>query len=110
MEKNETVHHKDGDFLNNNLSNLEVIDRRQHVINDVIRNKDVSVTCAYCGKTFTIKGADMHCRNRKDRKHNGYFCSRQCSGKYGAEVQKGLRSNQNVERIIVPKYKNNGLL
>lgn len=87
LNDNETVHHIDGNPLNNELSNLEILDRKEHINQDVIRNKDLTVQCAYCGKTFIIPGNKLNNRNRKDRNTAGYFCSKKCSGKYGAMKQ-----------------------
>lgn len=101
----ETVHHKDGNFLNNNLDNLEVIERREHSYSDAYKNQDKRVTCSYCGKEFTIPGSKLSNRNRKDRKQSGYFCSKSCSGKYGKEIQLGLRNHKKVDKIIPNKYK-----
>lgn len=86
LEKNETIDHIDGNFLNNDLSNLRVIDRKQHCIEDVLRNKNVIVSCKMCGKTFKIKGSLIHNRNRTDKHQSGYFCSKQCTGRYGRYV------------------------
>lgn len=52
----ETVDHIDKNPLNNDITNLRVLLRREHSANDVLRNKDVSVHCTYCGKEFTIPG------------------------------------------------------
>lgn len=57
LEENETIDHIDGNPLNNSIDNLRVLDRKTHSTNDVYRNKDVVVKCAYCGKEFTIKGS-----------------------------------------------------
>ena len=43
LEKDETVHHIDGNPLNNDISNLTVIDRAEHANNDAIRNKNITV-------------------------------------------------------------------
>lgn len=104
LKENETIDHIDGNFLNNDLSNLQVIDRQKHCYNDVYRNEDVIVKCQYCGKEFKIKGNVLHNRNRKDRYQSGYFCSRQCSGKYGKEIQLGLRSHTTVDIVVSNKY------
>lgn len=104
LEDSETIDHKDGNPLNNDLANLQVLDRRTHCSNDVYRNKDVVVTCQYCGKEFVLKGSRLNDRNRKDRNQSGYFCSRSCSGKYGREVQLGLISPVTVDRVIPDKY------
>lgn len=102
---NETIDHIDGNFLNNDLSNLKVIDRKEHATLDVERNKDVEVTCSYCGKKFTIKGSKLSQRNRTDRINTGYFCSKQCSGKYGADVQNGRIIPKEVNKISTTKFK-----
>ena len=103
LTENETVDHIDGNPLNNNINNLRVLDRREHCKNDVYRNVDVTVNCTYCGKEFTIPGNKIHNRNRKDRHQSGYFCSRQCSGKYGSEIQNHKRTHVVTEKVIAEK-------
>ena len=103
LTENETVDHIDGNPLNNDINNLRVLDRREHCRNDVYRNVDVTVNCTYCGREFTIPGSKMHNRNRKDRHQSGYFCSRQCSGKYGREIQNHKRTHVVTEKVIAEK-------
>jgi hypothetical protein len=82
---NETVDHIDGDFTNNDLSNLRITNRSQHARDDAIRVALVKYKCPICNKYFR--------RNPKDVDHNhklnkvGPFCGKSCAGKYGAEVQ-----------------------
>ncbi len=103
--ENETVDHIDGNPLNNDISNLRVLDRKEHCKNDTTRNKDVVAVCAYCGKEFIIPGNELHNRNRKDRNSSGYFCSKECSGKYGSEIQNHKREVNPVEKINPEKYR-----
>ena len=105
LDKDETVDHIDGNPLNNDISNLQVLKRPEHNKLDAVRNKDVEVRCSYCGKKFIIKGSSLHYRNRKDRHQSGYFCSRECSGKYGKEIQDKKRKAIKVDRIVPEKYK-----
>ena len=105
LEKDETVDHIDGNPLNNELSNLRVLNRQEHCSNDCIRNNSIIVTCTYCGKTFEIEGSKINSRNRRDRHQSGYFCSRRCSGKYGKEIQLHLREHEQKEKIIASKYR-----
>ena len=98
LTKDETVDHIDKNPLNNDISNLRILPRKEHCRNDVIRNKDVVVHCTYCGKEFIISGNKLHLRNRTDRHQSGYFCSKQCSGKYGAAIQ-----NHRITSVIIPK-------
>ena len=87
LKENETVDHIDGNFLNNDISNLRIIGRNEHAYNDVKRNKDVIYKCDYCGKEFIIKGDKLNYIFRKDRENTAHFCSKQCVGKYNAERQ-----------------------
>jgi len=104
LEENETIDHIDGNFLNNDLSNLQIIDRQKHSYNDVYRNEDVIVKCQYCGKEFKIIGSKIRQRNRLDRHQSGYFCSKQCSGKYGKDIQLGIKKPTTVDRVVPNKY------
>ena len=106
LDSDETVDHIDGNPLNNDISNLRVLKRKEHCSNDCIRNKDVVVKCTYCGKEFTIKGGELNNRNRKDKHQSGYFCSKQCTGRYGADIQNHRRTHITVERIIPEQYTN----
>ncbi len=102
--ENETVDHIDRNPLNNNLSNLRIIDRKKHAKEDALRNKDVIVKCSYCRKEFIIKGDKIRYRIRPDKLNTGYFCSRTCSGKYGTDIQNGRIVPKQVEDIIPERY------
>lgn len=105
LNSNETIDHIDGNFLNNEISNLQILDRKIHCYNDAKRNEDIIVKCSYCGKEFKIKGSNIRDRNRKDRKQSGYFCSKTCTGRYGREIQLGLRKHITVDKIVPNTYK-----
>ena len=105
LEVNETVDHIDGNPLNNNIDNLQILDRKEHCYNDANRNQDITVKCKYCGKEFQIKGETINNRNRKDRHQSGYFCSKECSGKYGKQIQLGLIEHTTEDKVVPNKYK-----
>lgn len=105
LTDDETVDHIDGNPLNNDIDNLRVLSRKEHCYNDVLRNKDVIVKCTFCGKEFIIKGNNIRYHNRKDKHQSGYFCSRQCSGKYGKAIQTNEISHKKVESVNIEKFK-----
>ena len=105
LQEDEQIDHIDGNPLNNDLNNLQILKRGIHQKNDVLRNRDIEVRCTYCNKLFKIAGNKVSDRNRRDRHSSGYFCSRKCSGKYGKEIELGLREHIQKEKIIPVKYK-----
>lgn len=99
-----TIDHKDGNFENNNKNNLCVLPRSEHTSIDVKRLKEQKFICPECKIEFTALGKKLH-SIIMERKRNkaGPFCSKRCSGIYGAKVQ-----NKKVEKIkvnlIIPEY------
>lgn len=111
LNKDETIDHIDRNYLNNELSNLRVISRAQHSSEDAIKNENVTVHCAFCGREFQIAGSKITQRNRIDKGNTGYFCSKHCSGLYGKQVQETGIKLPIKERIKPNKYINkNGLM
>lgn len=83
----ETVDHVDRDFTNDDLSNLRVIPRGQHVKEDARRVKPITIVCVWCGKSAEKSGRDLDGNARKGKA--GPFCGRSCAGQYGKYVQGG---------------------
>ncbi len=99
LENDEDVDHIDGDFSNDRKSNLQVINHIEHKKKDVIRALTKKVKCAWCEKEFGLSKT----QRAKSNSAAGPFCSRTCTGKYGASVQNG-GSKMRRKRISV-KYK-----
>ena len=99
LEKNEDVHHKDGDKTNTDISNLEIIDHvkhvKQHNREHAIVYYDEIRRCPECGVWFQwTDERQRNWRSNRNRKKPKYrtqsdepFCSRKCAGKYGKRVQ-----------------------
>lgn len=87
LASNETVHHKDEDPLNNEITNLEILDRSTHGKLHAKRVAPVEFLCVWCGKAGTQRA--NHLRNNGKQGKAGPFCSRHCAGEYGASVQNG---------------------
>jgi len=102
LDKNETIDHIDGNFLNNNLNNLRIVNRNEHIKQDVIRNKDIIVNCVYCNKEFTIKGSSIRQVNRRN---SGTFCSKSCSGKYGSDIRNNKINELYINKIEIDTFK-----
>ena len=91
---NETVGHDDLDFTNDDLPNLIVRDRSEHIKLDTLRRALVEANCIECGIMFTLSQSQLY------SKKAGPFCSRSCSGIYGARLQNG---GNKIERTELPK-------
>ncbi len=105
LKPNETVDHIDCNFINNNISNLRIIDRSQHAKEDVLRSKEQNFICPWCNKKFTLIGKRLHnAKANRERKnsHAGPFCSRSCASKYSRGVQLGDDPLPVIK--IIPEY------
>ena len=83
LERNETVHHIDGDVTNNDLSNLEIIDRARHGSLHAFKHEERKFVCPMCNKEFTLVGKKLsnYYRERRRRVYSGPYCSKQCADK-----------------------------
>ena len=84
LSKEETVDHKDDDFSNNSIINMQILKRKIHIFLDVKRMKSIQCNCIWCDKLFFISSDQIKIKNKA-----GPFCSKSCSGKYGVFIQKG---------------------
>lgn len=78
----ETVDHIDGDYTNDESTNLQVLTRSEHARDDAWRLKEQTFTCEVCKKIFTLSGKKLRnaYANRQRRDMVGPFCSRRCAG------------------------------
>lgn len=55
LSEDETIDHIDGNFLNNDLKNLRVVNKSEHCRSHVlVRMKDIHI-CPVCGSEYTVK-------------------------------------------------------
>lgn len=55
LDSFETIDHIDGNFLNNDLKNLRIVNKSEHCRSHVLIRIGVSHTCPVCGKSYVIK-------------------------------------------------------
>lgn len=109
LTDNETVDHIDKNPLNNNISNLQVLNRSEHAHLDCKRLLAQTFTCPVCGEVFTLTGIKLsRCLTDRKRGKSGPFCSRKCTGKYGTQVQNGaIKPLPITQKTSLPVYTTN---
>lgn len=102
LKVNETADHKDRDFTNNELTNLQVLDKAEHARIDAKRRLPENFICPYCGTFFQLRDKKLAdaTQNRK-RGKAGPFCNRSCSGLYGTDVQNKRCNTLEVVAVTV---------
>lgn len=108
LTRDETVDHKDRDFTNDSLDNLQILTRLNHVKLDSIRRAKITLNCVWCKNDF----APNTSFNQRCRSTSGPFCSRRCSGIYGASLRNGdteVMPLIPIERKYVTRDKVTGL-
>ena len=98
----ETVDHKDSDKNNNDISNLQILPRKEHSTLDTRRVKHVDFNCAWCEKPF--QRSPRLVRDKAKKNKAGPFCSRQCSGAYSRSVQMGKSEKLPPQPYIESTY------
>lgn len=98
LKRYETVDHKDEDKTNNRYANLQVLTLKANAFKSVTKLVPIQVKCAWCSKTFVLR------KNQRETRANakaGPFCSRSCTGRYGASVQNcgPVLKRKSVKRI-----------
>lgn len=68
LKDNETVDHINGDFNNNDLSNLRVVDRAEHCRSHAKQKQLITKSCQICGKSFeTVNSNRVTCGSKSCR-------------------------------------------
>lgn len=98
----ETIDHIDGDFTNDDLDNLRIIDRSTHAKEDAKYAKLITITCVWCGKKAKKKGNKL--RHNSKQGKAGPFCGKSCAGKYGKAVQLGQIEKKPVQPSPESEY------
>ena len=89
LNKEETIDHKDRNVANDKFKNLKILPRSIHAKLDALHRHTIRVKCNWCKRRFSLRRDQYH--NRKSVA--GPFCSKTCTGKYGAYIQNGGKKN-----------------
>lgn len=85
------IHHKDHDWRNNNISNLELVERKQHCIDHFKEREMINIKCKECGKDHAtpFSSRTLYCSNycSQKRKHD----------RYKTDIRKCIECNKEFE-------------
>jgi YHS domain-containing protein len=79
LRTGEIVHHRDGDKSNNDIANLEVVSKSQHMQEHFSGREMVALICPVCGSTFEREASKVRSGQRRGQRL--FLCSRSCIGK-----------------------------
>lgn len=106
LSLDETIDHIDKDPLNNDLSNLRILDRHEHTRVDSKRRLDQSFECPICGTKFILNRKQLSWRISEQKKRQcdiaGPFCSHRCSAIYSNQLRAGHRDKLSGAVIADP--------
>jgi hypothetical protein len=102
LDVNESIDHIDYDISNNDLSNLQVIDRKEHSALDTRRVKLENFNCVECGKSF--QRSPRLIRDKAKKGKTGPFCSRSCSARHARKVQTGKAERAPIQQHMPSTY------
>lgn len=93
----QTIDHKNFDFNDNRIENLQILPRAEHSEGDTRRVKLIKLKCQMCDKDFERSPRLM--RDKSKRNVGGWFCGRSCAGKYSRQRQLGK-----IDKLPSPEH------
>lgn len=98
LEREEEVDHVDGDKLNDDLRNLEIVTREENERRERLRNpiQIIRIECPCCGSIFEklFYRSSMYLKNVKNN-----YCSRKCQGKMTGR-KKGTKNTSVAQKVV----------
>lgn len=85
LEPHETVDHINGDSTDDRIENYQIMSLEDNIDKSLVRfDSTINYQCVWCGSIFK---PTRHQRGARAEKKAGPFCSRTCTGQYGASVR-----------------------
>lgn len=105
LQKDEHVHHIDGNYMNDTIENLAIVNDKDHVRFHHLE-EPVLKECAECKREFLLAGDRLSMSKSKKKwgDHEYIFCSLRCSGIHSSKKNKRIR--QLVREIMEQRSKN----
>lgn len=80
LNKNDVVHHKNGNPRDNRIDNLELTTYEEHIKKHLLKKaKTLEIACHYCNNKFIISER-IH-RFKKKHGQKNFYCTVSCMGK-----------------------------
>jgi len=109
LRDDEVVHHKDGNPMNNDPSNLITKTRSEHSRDHQQKYYDKLAICEVCGKEFIWTAKRQRCYYMDLRLNRGpryITCSKRCSGRISRCVQLGREIGDRYKGVACTIYNN----
>lgn len=97
LEPGEIIHHKDHNKHNNELSNLELMNSKEHNrMHSSTGRTMTTLICANCGKEFQREKRFVG----EYRNQTNYFCSRKCNGEFQQKRNWNPKKTEQIQASI----------
>jgi len=97
-----TIDHIDGNFDNNDLSNLKIVPRVEHSTLDTRRVKFIKYKCLMCEKEF--ERSPRLIRDKAKKGKSGPYCSKSCAGRYARLLQLARIDKNQLQQHVDSEY------